>query len=270
MKITITLCLFAIVFSVQSDSSVYPSVDPGVTKTLIKELPQTDSPAYLHLLVDSLPENAEEIALEFLENFMSQRYPGEDITIGEPMRLYLPDNEKNALDFPIAIHHEGKLTFDDLEYVHLQKEDAKFTFLDYRRSLSGEQLERANHDEDGTYNSLYELIHNARHLYNNYRSIVIIFSQDKPHILTVHNPAVMFHWDTEQIGLETASEFVGYGVVDGHILTVYLGEDDNLSWFIVDKYELETFNDYEGVLRRIPHRIPPLEWAFFLELQAVN
>jgi len=228
MKLTIILCLFAVVFSAQAESLEYLPVDP-------------------------LPENAEEIALEFLENFMAQRYPGEDITIGEPMRLYLPDGEQNALDFPLAINIEGEVSFEREKEIFENRNRASAASKEYEDELQDDphrySILREGNDE--TFNALCEERSYWGNLDFSHTNIVLIFSEDNLVIVGDHNNNIMHIWDIEAIEKECGGRFISYGILSPSPTTiapihpVFMIPDGTLYWHCVNDWEYDRFEELD-------------------------
>jgi len=217
--------------------------------------------------IEPLPENAEDIASEFLENFMAERYPDNDIAIGESMRLYLPDNELNALDFPMAIDYKGVVSFSEENNVFLEKEQAKQELVAYNNSLINELREKDSSGPDEMFSSLYESYKVHARIYDKFCNVIVVFSDGKPHIAGTHNPLVMFHWDIDDICAETDSTFLGYGVVSGHVCNIIVVTCDNIGnilWNSKNRYEIETLKKYDGTI--YPPPISLDSWRFFSSL----
>ncbi len=250
MKLTIILCLFAVVFSAQAVSELY------------------------YLPVDPLPENAEEIALEYLENLMAQRYPGEDITIGEPMRLYLPDGKQNALDFPLAINIEGEVSFEREKEIHDNLNRARVDKIEYRDGLQDEvDLYSIRGDsKDETYNLLCEERNFWGGLEFRHTNIVLVFSKGEPIIVSTHNNYIMHHWDVKAIEKECGGRFLSYGVLPpsptgiAYIRAVFTLGDGSLYWHCINEFEYDNLDtlDYDlGYPCTDDIRKKAYEWSFF-------
>jgi hypothetical protein len=137
--------------------------------------------------LDLLPEDAEERALDLVEDWRERLYPDENIVIGDPVPLQAPDGIVRALSYPVGLNHEGTLTLDDCLQVSIRYREAKHAKKDYVRSLDSEGKELVYNQLDEKAEELKSIVHSIGDEWDQYRFITVAFSDDNPVIIGSNN-----------------------------------------------------------------------------------
>ncbi|MCD4733820.1 hypothetical protein K8R78_06235 [bacterium] len=140
-----------------------------------------------YISLDLLPDDAEERALDLVEDWLAHLHPDENIVIGAPVPLQAPDGFVRALSYPLGLNHEGTLTLDDCLQVSIRYSEAKHARLDYLRSLDSEGKELFYNHLDEKAEELYSIVRSTGDEWDQYRFITLAFSDDNPVIIGTNN-----------------------------------------------------------------------------------
>lgn len=202
--------------------------------------------AYIEL---SLPDDAAEVGHVYLTDYIARLYPGEVISIGEPIELLSEDLVPIALSYPLAIDRENPITFEEEKSIFEDYETAWDVQHAYYKSLDltagSLDFQRMKNGTEETYNQLKEISNAFMKQRVSIVHLVLGFDSSEPVILGMHRLVDVFSIDDSLLSEEVEYKLIGYGINSdpfGLLHPVGVYEDtnngvlwgDELNWECVD------------------------------------
>jgi hypothetical protein len=211
---------------------------------------------------DPLPENAEELARAKVEEYLTQRYPGETIVIGEAIPLYVYENEIKALDFIVELDGKEPLTFDKILDIYTNLDECNRAFQSYKDTIFGnEAWERVHNGEDEEHNRLFNNLLKADYLSDSIMHLVVAFINSKAELIGYHKLGILLRTYIT-LSDEQLVRHVGFGLIPGEsyvlIANILKNEDTGeLEWY-TDWDFTYSFTDTYPITAE-----SPLNWTIF-------
>lgn len=151
--------------------------------------------------LDTLPADAENIAREYLEEQIAERYPNncDRITIGEVVPLYVYENEIKALSFVVEI--------DAVDYPTLENQFSLYEAYKYIQNILQSGHSTLNDNDKRSYT---EKLINQGKMLNKITNAVIVFINNKPtYIGDISSKLFSRHF----YEILPCSDFLNYGLL---------------------------------------------------------
>ncbi len=214
--------------------------------------------AYIEL---SLPDDAAEVGNVFLFDYIARLYPGEVISIGEPIELLSEDLAPIALSYPLAIDRENPITYEGEKNIYDSWWKAWNDCHDYYNSLDltagSLDLQKMKNGTEESYNHLTDISRAFMKQRVSIVHIVLGFDSLEPVILGMHRLVDVFSIDDSLLSEEVEYKLIGYGINSdpfGTLHPVGIYEDtnncvlwgDELNWECVDGTHLFPLGHFDS------------------------
>jgi len=192
-----------------------------------------------YVALDPLPDNAEEIAREYLAELIAERYPNnyERITIGEAVPLYVYENEIKALSFVVKLDADDKPSLEDQFRDYLAYDSLSNEYHDYKVSNS-------LHDDDIVLNYIQSISDLSKTLFNTVNVVIAFINHNPTYIGNIRS----FIFGNCHFNISVEDSFLGYGLVFiGHGLSIckisYSEFKANYKWHSINSNYVYNYTD---------------------------